>query len=122
MITTSKFARKPFLVDAVQVTAENMEEVARWCRGAVIGAADTPGDLFIRVKVHRPASPRQTEAHVDDWVLYAGTGFKVYNPIAFEKSFERAGEQHVSRSAETGRFVSHDQAEENPATTVNETI
>lgn len=90
MIKTSKFARKPFYVDAVQVTAENMKDVAKWCQGDVRtmdlfeGKAHLP---YIKVRVHQPLTDRQTQAYVGDWILSARTGFKVYRNLAFEKNF-----------------------------------
>ncbi len=86
MLETNKYARKPFHVDAVQVTADNIEEVASWCEGDIVGDAETE-TRYVKVKVYRPITERQTKAFVGDWVLYAGTGFKVYTPKAFEKSF-----------------------------------
>jgi hypothetical protein len=32
-LATTKYVRKPFEVEAVQVTEENLEEVAQWCHG-----------------------------------------------------------------------------------------
>lgn len=46
------------------------------------------GQLYIRVHVHRALNERQTKAFIGDWVLYAGTGFKVYSAKAFNNSFE----------------------------------
>lgn len=85
MLKTEKFVRKTFVVDAVEVTAENMEEVAKWCGGDV---RTKDGQKYIRVRVYRPIGDRQTQAFVGDRVLYAGTGYKVYTPGAFEKSFD----------------------------------
>lgn len=132
-IETNKYARRPFYVDAVQVTEENMEEVAKWCQGDVatdpkaLTAPEASGDdhPYVKVRVHRPLTERQTKAFVGDWVLYAGTGFKVYTPKAFEKSFERVSDdvsRVVHRSAVDGQFVSAEDAEENPDTTVADTV
>lgn len=85
-IQTEKFERKPFFVDAIQVTEENIEDVARWCNGEL--QEDDNGKRFVHVRVHRPLTPRQTQAYVGDWVLYAGRGYKVYKKQAFEKSFQ----------------------------------
>lgn len=127
-IETTKFARRPFYVDAVQVTEENMDEVATWCQGDVmtdvkaITAPETSGDdhPYVKVRVHRPLTERQTKAFVGDWVLYAGTGFKVYTPKAFEKSFEKADKHVIHRSSVDGQFVSAEDVELNPDTTVTE--
>lgn len=90
-MNTQKFVRKPFEVEAAQVTAENLEEVAAWCRGTVNtdGPGGTePGDAYVKVTVARALNERQTKAFVGDWVLQAGNGFKVYTSKAFNKSFE----------------------------------
>lgn len=85
VITTQKFARKRFEVDAVQVTAENMKEVADWCLGQV---QQDQGVKFIKVNVSRPMNDNQTKGFVGCWILHAGGGFKVYTDKAFKASFD----------------------------------
>lgn len=92
LITPAKYVRKPFAVEAVEVTTENIADVAEWCGGEV-RASDgrKPGQAqqqFIKVNVKRPLNDRQTRAYPGDWVLSAGTGFKVYTEKAFSGSFE----------------------------------
>lgn len=82
---TTRFLRKSFEVDAVQVTAENISEVAKWCQGKVI---DENGTKHIKVRVERVLTDKQTMAFVGDWVLYAGKGYKVYTNKAFQQSFD----------------------------------
>ncbi len=82
---TNKFIRKSFEIDAAQVTAENMEEVAAWCSGGI--EQETGGPKFIRVKVNTPLNPRQTQAFVGDWVLGSPRGYKVYTDNAFRNNF-----------------------------------
>lgn len=95
---TQKFSRKSFPVEAVQVTRDNMEEVATWCKGKI---EHTPtGAPFIRVDVHMPQSEKQTKAFVKDWVLFAGRGFKVFTDGAFQKNFDPiAGGDSVTSNA-----------------------
>lgn len=94
MLSVSKFIRKPFYVEAVQVTAENIEDIAKWCMGevrvssSVSGSSPSTEEKYIKVRVYRPLNERQTKAFIGDWILYAGTGFKVYTDKAFDKSFE----------------------------------
>lgn len=89
MINPQQYARKPFHIDAVQVTEENLKEVAQWCMGDVRTEARGDGETaYIKVRVHRPLNERQTKAYAGDWVLYANKGFKVYTRQAFEKNFE----------------------------------
>ena len=123
-----QFVRRPFTVDAVQVTEENMEDVAKWCGGDVRtlkakidGDEHEVGSKFIKVRVYRPMGERQTMAFVDDWVLYAGKGYKVYTDPAFTKTFEEVKEkQEHDRSAITGQFVTAKDALASPETTIHE--
>lgn len=82
---TAKFTRKSFQVDAVQVTAENMEEIAKWCQGKVFEEGNRS---YIKVNVANFINERQTKAFAGDWVLYASKGYKVYTDKAFTTSFE----------------------------------
>lgn len=62
-----KYTRKKFVVDAVQVTADNMPHVADWCGGIMKKGAD--GKEFIQVQVFRALNDRQKQAYSGDWVL-----------------------------------------------------
>lgn len=103
---THKFARKPFYVDAVRVSEANLADVATWCEGTPEETDD--GQAYIKVKVHRPLTERQTQAFVGDWVLFAGTGFKVYTPKAFDKSFEKVKTLTKAQADEAGIKVPHE--------------
>lgn len=92
MLETQRYTRKPFDIDAVRVTADNITEVAQWVDGDI--RTDDVGQ-YIKVRVHRPASERQTKAYIGDWVLYAGTGYKCYTPAAFNKSFDKISDETV---------------------------
>lgn len=92
---TEKFQRKPFIVECVQVTAENMDEVAEWCKGTVTetdpqiaAQLKKPVQKWIQVETQQPMNDRQQQAFVGDWLLYANRGFKIYTPKAFERTFE----------------------------------
>lgn len=101
-MNTEKYERKTYIVDAVQVTKENLEEIAAWCAGRVEEQTlvhrneDSPGRPYVRVPVMRPMNPRQTMAFVGDWVLAAGAGFKVYTDVAFKKGFDPVFRNPVS--------------------------
>lgn len=124
-IQTQKFARKPFYVDAIQVTEENMQQVAQWCDGTIQGT--DAGENFIKVKVNRPLNERQTQAFVNDWILFmSGGGFKIYTPKAFNHSFElvkvtQKGTDHsttvaVEKSVEEHADEAIEMVEDKPAT------
>lgn len=88
--------RKPFLVDYVLVTEENMEEAAKWCGGRIrTSRHDNVSVRYIKVEVTRPANPRQTKALAGDRILHTSSGFRVYMDIPFQKSF-REPEVHAN--------------------------
>lgn len=87
---TKTYYRKPFSVEVVQVTEENLEEVAAWCGGRI---QKQPKGRHIVVPVQDPKTERQKKAFVGDWVLnYEGRGFKSYPDGSFHKSFDAADE------------------------------
>jgi hypothetical protein len=90
-LATVKYIRKPFEVDAVQVTADNMQEVADWCSGTIVVEKDKQDKLqqFIKVNAVNVTSDRQTQAFVGDWVLSNGNGYKVYTNKAFSRTFDK---------------------------------
>ena len=122
MVTTQKYIRKPLYVDAVQVTADNLYEIAQWCQGTVkdyndntlhdSDAGNVAKERYIAVRVHNPKNARQTKAFVDDWILYTERGYKVYMGKAFKSSFEPVVPAPTQRMGQQGSAV---QAEEKPA-------
>lgn len=95
-IVTTKFVRKPMHVEGIQVTTRNFREVSDWCQGEIVNADGSslkyegvqPNKQYIRVKVHKPQSPRHTQAFVGDWVLYTSKGYKVYTEKALYFNFD----------------------------------
>ena len=91
-VAVEVWQRKPFFVEAVQVTEENIEAIAEWCKGRLTPIKDE-GDgsnaRFIKVNVKNPMTARQTKAFVGDWVLRSGDSFKVYKHESFFKVFNK---------------------------------
>lgn len=84
-LQTTVYIRRPFLVDAVLVDEENMEEVAAWCGGELL--QDGRGK-YIKVTVPRALNDYQTQARIGHWVLsHDGGSFKVYTEKAFKATF-----------------------------------
>lgn len=99
-VLKQKYVRKPLLVDAVQVTADNFAEIAAWCQGTITASDGSqvhtldPSTQYIHVRVHNPVNVRQSKAFVGDWILYTDRGYKIYTNKAFKGSFEPyVGEQ-----------------------------
>ena len=90
-LVPTRYVRKTFSVDAVQVTAENMELVAEWCKGTIQEETNPQTNevqKFIKVDVVKPLHDRQTKAYVGDWVLSGPHNtHKVYTHKAFNGSF-----------------------------------
>lgn len=98
-LKVEKYQRKTFDVDAVQVTADNLELVASWCGGSIIteqvaneedALLPAPPKRYVLVPVAKPLNKRQTEAYIGDWVLWADRGFKVYGEKPFSRSFNKS--------------------------------
>lgn len=103
-----EYVRKPFVVQAARVTAENIDEVATWCGGKVKSEPNAGGGVegdvyFIKVDVKRPLDDRQTRAYIGDYVLSAGRSFKVYTEHAFKKSFDPHVPVSTAAPKRTGR-------------------
>lgn len=87
-IVTETYTRKPFEVEAVRVTEQNMEEVAEWC-GGFIPEVSEGAKRYIKVDVVRPLNEKQTKAFPGDWVLKVRNTFKVYQAKPFTHCFDR---------------------------------
>ena len=91
-VKLTKYQRKPSYVDAVQVTAENMNELAKWCNGKI--RVTRPRDdgrqpaNYIHVPVEKSRNKRETMAFEGDWTLVPEPGCKVCTERAFEYQFD----------------------------------
>jgi len=87
MIVTATYERRTFRVQAIRVTAENIQEVAEWCDGT-IKDADLPATNAAYIRV--PAYNRNpTRARIGDWITRLGdsTNFRVYQNKTFLQAF-----------------------------------
>jgi hypothetical protein len=94
---------KPTYVQVVQVTDDNMAEVAAWCDGKITHVpARTPEDgpsTFIKVTVPTAVNERQTQAFKGDFVIKTERhGFKVFTFKALHKTFDRVTVDSTSDS------------------------
>jgi hypothetical protein len=88
-IKLDTFIRKPFEVEAVQITEANIHEVAKWCKG-VVRTSTTNGvnKNYIKANFHHPMAKYKPLAFVGDWVSFANNGYKIYTNNAFDTNFE----------------------------------
>jgi len=80
-----RYTHVPLYVEAVQVTADNMTDIAEWAGSTI--QTDSDKQQFIKVATIRPLRDRQTQAYVGDWVLKTDVGLKVYTNKAFTRGF-----------------------------------
>lgn len=81
-----QYVRRSYSVQAIQVSYENIYEIAAWCGGVVTN--DRKPRIDMRGCVPRP--PRMF-ANVGDWVLRSEKGhYKAYRDESFLISFELA--------------------------------
>jgi len=77
----SQFVRRPFTVDALEITEENMAEVA-----ALIGEIRTKdGTTFIALD--KRIVPSVNRAYVGWWVTKYGDNYRCYSPKIFKDQF-----------------------------------
>lgn len=123
-----KYIRKPFPVNAVRITRDNIEEVAKWCGGKVeVWKGRARGKIvekpFIKMDVSHAISTRQTEGRIGDWILERDGEFKSYTDAAFQRIFEpvlkiesateaiAAMGRAVQNALEKGKIVAGDEVE-----------
>lgn len=90
---TQQFVSQPYVVNAVQVTEDNLEELAAWCKGDVrtTGAGKTfrftEGTKYIKLP-GRVSALRHSMAFAGDWLVVRDDGlFKLYTANNFPRHF-----------------------------------
>lgn len=108
---TQTFARKPFYVQALRVTQENFDAIAKWVKGEI---RESKQGKFVEVDVQRFLYERQRQAFVGDWILSSKTGetesFKVYTDTAFRKSFDEVPVDELAKQLKS-HFAGEGQTE-----------
>lgn len=79
----NEFIRKPFAVQAIQITEENIAEVADFVEGTLSEKHD--GSPYILV--NRRGVPRDYRAYPGLWMTQRGTNIRFYSEKIFEDQF-----------------------------------
>lgn len=84
-----KYRKKPAVVEAMQLTNENLLEVKEWCNGELVPNAETSGyDLYISTL------EGIMHADINDYIIQGVEGnFYPCKPDIFEKTYEVASQQ-----------------------------
>lgn len=78
------FVRKPFTVEAVEVTRENMHEISMLIEGELI--EEDGEDPFIRVNSRK--TPNLHKVKLGAWLSKMGEKYRVYSKEVFMSGFE----------------------------------
>jgi hypothetical protein len=108
---TQEYRRKSFSVNAVEVTLQNFEEVAEWCKGEVayesvkMMGAETKLPV-VKIKGQGDNRGREFKAYLGCFIIELKGSFRVYKPTQFWNSFEipKAGGISVSAELEVPTF------------------
>ena len=76
------FVRKPFAVEAVEITTENIEELARY-----IGDLETKDDGTQYILVDRRKVPNVQRVYPGFWMTKMGDNIRVYSKKIFAQEF-----------------------------------
>jgi hypothetical protein len=76
------FVRKPFVVEAVEITAENIEEIAK-----IIGEIEEKEDGTLSIKVDRRLMPNLFRVEIGFYMTRMGDHVRCYNRKVFFRQF-----------------------------------
>lgn len=77
----SQYIRRPFVVEAVEITEENMEEVAK-----LVGEVRTKDNVTF-IQLDRRLVPNVTRAFVGWYMTRLGDNYRCYAPKIFNEQF-----------------------------------
>lgn len=76
------FIRKPFAVEAVKITRENIEEIA-----PLVGELKTKEDGTPYIEVDRKKVPSMLQVFLGSYMTKMGNNVRCYSPKVFEEQF-----------------------------------
>ena len=96
-----QYTRKPFPVAAVQVTLQNIDEIAEWCKGTIeqVSTKMLGTMTFLpAVKIQGQGENRGKEftATLGCWVVEHKGSYRVYKPAQFEATFDELAAEEDS--------------------------
>lgn len=97
MKSVEMWNRNSFSVEAVQVTADNMEEVAHWADGYVLMGTRLVIDEKLKevtkdcviVSYNDGSRVREGKVYEGDWILLMDDQIAVYNDENFRKDYQK---------------------------------
>lgn len=111
MVINKTYRRKTFTVQAIQVTAENIQGLAEWCDGKVViywpdisrqSVDYRAGQTCVEVVIGRVnGRVQKARAYPGDWItrLHDTNNFRVYRNKTFLEAFEEVRSEIEKREA-----------------------
>jgi hypothetical protein len=92
---TTKYDRKPFTVNAVELTLDNVGEVAAWCKGTVEQVtAKVLGTTMklpvVKIQGQGAAKSKTFVANLGHFIAEYNGSFRVYKPAVFREMFQKS--------------------------------
>lgn len=88
-MNTEKWTKNSFDVEAVQVTAENIDEVAIWCGGRVFRSLSNPDNRYIHLHVIDGSRMMEAKIFPDFWIVSFEDEFRKYSDAEFKANFRQ---------------------------------
>lgn len=100
----TKFVRKPFMVEAVEVTEENIAEIAK-----LVGKLRHKDDGSPYIHVDRRLFPNLYSVHPGFWMTKMGDNIRCYSKPVFNKQFIEVHDGVATWFESMGKYVSKEE-------------
>ena len=82
-----RFRKRPVIVEARQLTVENIEELEQWCNGSIKGIRLSKNEWVIDIQTLEG----EMRADIDDWIIQGVKGeFYPCKDEVFRETYEAA--------------------------------
>lgn len=88
MLNKQKFQRKPFIIDAIEITEENIEEVAN-----LIGKLMYRDDGTPYISINNAVIPKLKRAYIGFWLTVRHDQHRCYSQKTFNSQYTRVNTQ-----------------------------
>lgn len=86
---TATWTRNSFEVEAVQITEENIIDVAVWCGGKLYQSLEHFPKRYIAMRITSAARAHNVKAWAGDWITFAKGEFKHHKDKTFRQTFHQ---------------------------------
>jgi hypothetical protein len=93
-----EYVTKPVLVEAWQLTEDNLPQVAKWCRGRVKGESITFAKIRDKSKV-LGGQDNNHYAHIGDYIVRRAKGFELQRSATFEQGHQLYSRRQAAKEA-----------------------